>query len=291
MIWSAVGKIAPRGLFPGGSKKWPITEGQYSSLLWLFINGSIVCSYYHPSSGSTPGSVGVAPAFAVGNLPAACCDNNSTNGRNSSADITNVDARTPVTPWDMAIIQKNSQTSKFSMTSAVVFYSVVPFAVWRHERTNLNRFKTGSNVSLSVCVNRKSNLVWFSYDSGFSVVSLVVWGTKVQGWEILRETGARRPVQAAIVVVFWPLEIIEATAPFFSVWFFLALSDYLETISCFFQALIGFVYPIWAIRKSKIAETSPVCWTPCEWMGLHQTEPFCTTRAAHMRSRKPLIEN
>ena len=29
-FWSTVGKIAPRGWFPGGSKKWPNTAGQYS---------------------------------------------------------------------------------------------------------------------------------------------------------------------------------------------------------------------------------------------------------------------
>ena len=31
LIQSTVGKIAPRGWFPGGSEKWPNTAGQYSN--------------------------------------------------------------------------------------------------------------------------------------------------------------------------------------------------------------------------------------------------------------------
>ena len=41
LIYSTVGKIAPRGWFPGGSKKWPNTAGQYSNV------SSFFCWVYH----------------------------------------------------------------------------------------------------------------------------------------------------------------------------------------------------------------------------------------------------
>ena len=51
----------------------------------------------------------------------------------------------------------------------------------------------GSNLDrailFSFCVNGRLNLVWFSYDSKFSVVFLIVWVTTIEGWENLRETG------------------------------------------------------------------------------------------------------
>ena len=52
LIESTVGKIAPRGWFPGGSKKWPNTARQYSMLVqripvWLFFADEMNRTEYH----------------------------------------------------------------------------------------------------------------------------------------------------------------------------------------------------------------------------------------------------
>ena len=121
------------------------------------------------------------------------------------------------------------------------------------------------------------------------MVYLTVWDTKIEGGENLHESGLGDLPSSHCCGFLttgnyrgWRLRL---SAPG-SFWIFL---DYLWTISCLSHTWIGCRIPIWAIRRSKIA-LAPLIWcTPYHWMELHQTEPSCTTRAARMPSRKPLM--